>query len=813
MNYGYLYPPENISIREKEMDEYGLAYAKAMYYASNRFGARFFYDDVEFSSLQEVAQGRQSVDNIRKLFGHFRSASNDAANDGGDSLAYIDIQVLNLAPKYINRAVAKMQRLNYDIGLTAVDAKSVDMSADYQAKIQALYEMREWMKDIGQNPQVLFPDININLLPKYPDELLFRATVNPKIQRVIDGEKSLTLLHYINDYRTTLRQTDWDSVVFGRSHTWCYLDNNGVPREKRLNPKYVIGSYVDNEDYKDQENVGFFDFITVNQFIKEVKGKMSNERIDEICRKYAFSNSIIQTVSVNRDWNKYDGLDYLPVMRFYFRSQDDRKYIIRKNKFGNDILLERPVNWNPGEEVSDRFKPDGDSRIVENSYTSVYGGTWIIDSDIAYNYERQDLPRTNLVNATLPIITVAPNMREGRVVSFAAQMIEPLYMINVAWNKIKQILARGWMGIREINFDALENVSISRGGKQWKPIDVYEHLLKTDILVARGQRTQFDQKFSDAVNTNPSGLQLSDYFETFTMAINILEQLTGTSVAEAADQPDRLAVGVMKASQFASDLDMEYLYNSHEVMYKRVSDYQLRLLQQAKKNGTKISGFYPALGASNMFVGGNRLESFEVPDEIAYSDYGLMLVPQPTAEEWIGFLGDVTISLKEGKITAADSAFIRQMNNLKDAREMLAIREDINKRELAQEAQRNNDMMMQANAESAAQKLESELAKVREKGRIDQELVILQARVAEAAENQKFQHAQILAGIQQQVDKEIATQDTTAEIMKQAVRNIPEKMKVGQKETETAIYSQIDREALDVQREAAKKDKAATKKK
>lgn len=813
MDYGYLYPPENVSPKIKETDDYGLYYARAMYYASNRFGSRFFYDDTEFNSLMEIAQGRQSVDSIRKLFGHFRTGSNDPAADGADSLAYIDLQVLNLAPKYINRAVAKMQRLNYDIGLAAVDPKSVNLSADYQAKIEALYAMRQWMKDIGQNPQKLFPDIDVAKLPRYPDELMFRATVNPKIQRVIDGEKSLTLLHYINEFKETSRISDWDRVVFGRSHIWCYLDDNGVPRSKRINPKYVIGSYVDGEDYKDQENVGFFDFITVNQFVKEVKGKMSDEKIDAICRKYSYSNAVINTVSVNRDWNKYDGLDYIPVMRFYFRSQDDRRYIHRQTKFGNDILLERPTDWNPGRDSIDRFGLNGDSKIIDNSYTSIYGGTWIIDSDVVYNYERQDLPRTNLVDVTLPIITIAPNMREGRVVSFTSQMIEPLYMINTVWNKVKQILARGWMGIREIDFDALENVAISSGGKQWKPIDVYKHLLQTDILVKRGVRTQYDQKFSDAVASNPAGLELADYFNTFTMAVNMLEQLTGTSVAESADQPDRLAVGVMKASQFASDLDMEYLYNSHELNYKRVSHYMLLLMQQAKKNGAKISGFYPALGVSNLFVGGNSLQPFEVPDEIAYCEYGLMLVPQPSVEEWMGFFGDITIALKDGRIAPSDSAYLRQMTNLKDAREMLAIREEQFKRELAQEAFRNNELMKDANAESAQMKLEAKLAEIREKGRVDQESKILEAKIKEAQAAKQFEYDSILAGIKQQVDKDIADREVTGEIMKQAIRNIPEKMKVAQKTEETAVYSEIDREALEVQREAAKKEKASKPKK
>jgi hypothetical protein len=86
------FPPEYVSPEEKAKPGYGLAYAKAMYSIQNRIGYGYFFDDSEFQGLIEVAQGRQSVENIRKQFGFFDPTNSELADDGSSSLAYVDIQ-------------------------------------------------------------------------------------------------------------------------------------------------------------------------------------------------------------------------------------------------------------------------------------------------------------------------------------------------------------------------------------------------------------------------------------------------------------------------------------------------------------------------------------------------------------------------------------------------------------------------------------------------------------------------------------------------------------------------------------------------
>jgi len=768
---GYNYPSEYESPKIKEKRPYGLQYAQAMYSMSTRTGSRFLYEDSEYTALMEVAQGKQSVDNIRKLFG-FYTDYDQTQDDGSGNLAYIDIQVLNLAPKYINRAVAKMQRFNYDLEVNAVDIVSVDEKKDYAAGIQAFYRLKQWVTEMGVDPKQLFPDLDIDSLPQYPDELLYDASVNPKIKKEISAEIAIKLLHYVNKFQQVMREVDWDIVAFGKGHIHCFNDPNGVPRVERINPKYAIGSYVDNESYTGQENAGFFDFISVNQLRKEMLADgYTEEQVKEIAQRHASANSIYNTASPTSAWDRFDGLDYIPVLRFYFKSEDNRTFVRMKNQYGSEMNLEKSFDYEPDETIKPLFEK-GERKLIKNTYTSIYGGTWILDSNIVFGYGRKKYPRLNLVNATLPIVSFAPNMKEGRVVSFLSQMIEPLYMINVSWNKIKEILAKGWMGVREIDFTQLESVAMGKGGNQWSPREVYEHLLKTNTLIKRGAINKFDQnRGGSAVDVNPSGLTLADYFTTFTTSINVLEQMTSSPVASSISVPDRLSATAAKQSAVTADIDMEYLFNAHENLYYQATHMMLLLLQESKRDGNKIAGFIPAIGKVNSGY-------YEVSAELAYCEYGLMMSRQPTEEEWLSFYGMLENAFLADKISVSDFAFLIEIDNIKQGRQMMAIREKQYRRQKMQEAQTNNQMAMEANSQAATLKLQGEVAKEQEKVKGLMQLEALKGQIQERLLiREKNMDADIENGINQ-TKQTVKAMDGRDRIMTQAMKNIVEKQKV-----------------------------------
>ena len=72
---------------------------------------------------------------------------------------------------------------------------------------------------MGQKAQDFFKDVNVDILPEEPEELMFRIGSNQKIKKIIDGEKTITLVNeVINDLSQELRMADWEQVVLGKGH-------------------------------------------------------------------------------------------------------------------------------------------------------------------------------------------------------------------------------------------------------------------------------------------------------------------------------------------------------------------------------------------------------------------------------------------------------------------------------------------------------------------------------------------------------------------------------------------------------------------
>ena len=754
----YAFPPEFVAPKAKEKNSYGLAYAKAIFNMGTRYGGgRFYNSDQEFDALTELAQGRQSVSDLRKIFGYHDTA----AVDNTKELAFIDPRVLNLATKYVNRAVAKMQRITYDIGLECIDIVSINEKEDYAAAVEAFYRLKDWHKKMGLDVREMITDIDLQGLPDTPDEMMYDATVNPKIKKEISGELFLKLIHAINRMDQKWRQLSWDLVTYGRCHVHCFADNNGYPRAVRINPKFWEGSYIEDDDFEEQEYAMVYDFITTSQFIKETSGEMTYEEQMRVVQAYSFKSSIGNHVDYKRV-ESYDGLGYIPVARFYFRSEDNRTYVETENSLGREILIEKGLDYVP--------PIDKKARKITNTYTSIYGGTWVVDSDIVYNYKRQEYPRMELVDATIPIKTFTTNYREGRCVSFLSQMAEPLFMINAAWNKIKQILAEGRMGVMEIDFNQIEDVAMGSGGKKWTPQDVLRFLFKKNILVKRGRVNQYEQKVQNAIEMNTGGLQLSDYFTAFTTGIQMLEQMTASSALEQAEIPDRLAAKNALMSAQMADMDMEYLYNARENMIQRVSHQMLLIGQGSLQNNKTIQGYIPALGKVNTGF-------YKAPGDIAYCEYGMFMERQAGPEEKAAFLMDVSLAVKEGRISVADSAYVRNIDNLKQAQQILALKEQQYERKQSAMMQENQKMQMEMASAAAADKMEADMTLMDKDGSIKAELIKLKGQMDQLVAQQKGMDSKEIKQIENQMKRDNAQRSGEDAIMRESVRNIPYKGK------------------------------------
>lgn len=791
---GYVFPDEFVRPEVKEKPEYGLQYIQAAWASNDRFGAGKFADQEQIQSLVEIAQGNMSTEPLRRSFGVLNDTTS-RYDDGPNSLVNIDPQVLNLASKYVNRAVAKIKMREFEVGLEAVDPLSGDEKKDYAASIKAFYRLKSFYEEMGVPYQAVSEGLDVATLPEYPDELLYDIEADPKLAKEIAGEIVLQLMQDVNRYSHKMLLNIWNLVVKGWAHVDIYPDQNGIPRIKVIQHEYWGGSYVEDDDFEEQEYAFYIEPITVNQFIKEASPYYNEEELRHIAYKYSNQNTEFTGLE---SINTFDHLSYIPVVRFYFLSEDTRSYVSRNNQHGSKILMEKDFNYSPPPDVKSRFEEGGDSRVIRNTYTSCYGGTWVYNSNIVYGYGRKNTPRTNLVDTSLPIKTFTTNYKKGRAVSFTAQIIEPLNMLNVAWNKVKETLAKGWMGIRNLDLSALESVALGKGGNVWTPREVVEYLNMSNTAVGRRNAgNQWGQSNGDIVTVTDSGVRLSDYFSTITLAINMLDQMTGTAIVESSNVPDRLPAKAVTASQAASDIDMQYLYEAYSYMNYRTSYTLLLACQEAAKNPNALNYFMPALGKVTI----------EQLKDMTRADYAMRMTKKPSQEEWLDFYQDVRTALDAGMkglpggIRLSDAIRIREIDNLKQARQLLIIREAKYQREMMQQKQLDNQMAMEANQQAAQAKFQYDTTIMQEQGKIDAKIEEIKGQMKLAAQEQQAKLTNMTSQISDEMKKVIKDIEGKYATIKEGMRSQATRYESDQKLKGTMYSAEKKAEKIEDQQE------------
>jgi len=265
-------------------------------------------------------------------------------------------------------------------------------------------------------------------------------------------------------------------------------------------------------------------------------------------------------------------------------------------------------------------------------------------------------------------------------------------------------------------------------------------------------------------------LTIADYMSTITASISFMNELSGSSVVESSTLPDRLTTGAMKSNIDASNDAIEYLINGHRQVYKETSHVLMLLAQQAKMDKTKIVGMIPALGTSTT-------EFFEVPDEIAYCDYGLQMQPESTEEEWIAFYGELIEAVKLGRLNSSDSAFIRQIKDMTMARQVMANREKVNEAKAMKMRAQEQQFQMQTGTEAAKAKLEVEIQILDKKKNDDMELMQLQARIDDAMMQRQAMLDSEVNKTSEMVKERIARQQGIDTVLKEAMRSRSEDKK------------------------------------
>lgn len=716
------FPEEYTSPAEKAKPEYGVRYAKAMLEAYNFYAGNVMDNSHDRAvMLDNLAQGELDLDGIKKLMGYV----SDDPNEKLEALSHMDVEVPNIISRLVANAVGKLSKLKYDISLTPIDPLAIDQQKQYEAKAKAYLQLKDFLNSVQIPAQEMFDDIDFDSIPEEPDDIMIEAQMNPKFNRAMKSEMTIKMLHANNNYTQLQQEIAYDAIVHGRIINFLYLDENLVPRERRIASAAFVHSAPKGEDYEDLEYAGHIERISPNQFIREASGTLTPEAIQNVIRTYAPSYDTYAMAQ----YEAYDGLGRIPVLRFQFLTENTKNYVVKKGKFGNKVFQERSFNFTPENSELPKYE-SGQKRLIKNTYTAKYSGTYILDTDLVYGYGLDSSAlrnKTKLVNERLNYVVYAPFERNGKIISPLLQLLEPFRMFIIAWNKTKKIVGRGWGGAIEIDFSALESVALGKSGKLWTPRKLLQMFFQEGVLVKKRALNAYGQSNGKSVEQTQIGLTLTDYFNTMSTASQYMKETLGLNdLSDGSTPNNRTAVGVMNAAQMNSDTNIDYLFHALVSVYERSSKCILLLAQRSLRSGVELAGWIPAMGRATA-------KFFQADMDVALHDFGMIVEQQLSPEMWNRVYGliDKLVELGEanGGISADDALFIYQIDNLKQAMELTLVRRKRRMKEAVKLADDAAKRQMEINQSAAKAKMEGDIATIQEEDRVVRERMILQKEI------------------------------------------------------------------------------------
>ena len=565
-------------------------------------------------------------------------------------------------------------------------------------KVYAKNAAKIVLRDEFQKNQMNVDDLSIGeSTPQNFKELDMHMKFNYKHHMAKEVEQALQLVFQLNDYEGIRNKVIEDLHDFGIGGYKEFFDSKGSIKIKRVNPSNLIVSYSTDSDFKDIHYCGEVHEMTIGD-LKEQAGDEFTEKVyNEIVEKYKYNNDKYHgRITGAEHQQNYDG-QRVKVLDMEFYSVNDIILEERTNKKGNKVVGR-----------IDKAKKDTKyKKYSKTSYKVVYKGKWVIDTDYYFDCglcTNMKRAKSRLTDTTMSYHIVAPDLYQMKTYSLGEQMRGIADQLQLAWCKLQNVMLRARPRGIMIEIGALENVPLGRAGKAMKPLDIIDLYNQTGNLVYRAVDEEGNPSAMRPISELNNGLgnEAAQYYDIINRNIQLLRDILGFNEITDGSTPDpRTLKGVATLAAESTNNALSYIKHAERNLTERLA-YNLTLrIQDAAKQGT-LKGYVKALGSDS-------IEFFKAKPNITVHEYGVILEDKPSAYEKEQLNKRIEQALQSNQITIADSLLVENLQNVKQAQEVLAYRIERNLKKAEEQSalqqQQNAQIQQQAaqNAELAKQ--------------------------------------------------------------------------------------------------------------
>lgn len=702
------FPNKRISENKKD-EKYHIGFAKAMHelWRTNKT-AISKQDRDRFKLLRLYGSGNQPQDLYQdsklraEIVGDTQYDSDGEVINKTRSVraAYNNVSTENvsLMPRIKNRIKGYLNKIDYDISIDTIDDNS---GAEKESKKNAMRLQMDYGKFIAEfKRNAGIPVEEPMYVPQTPQELeLFESVQGFKLNNATAMEKVLKHSFEISNWNNFIYDLAQDDICdLGWLAGRVYFDCEDFKfKVKYCDPEFMIVPYNRYYDYSEMPWCGYFEQMTISDLRMELPD-VSEEDLEALAKNHCNKlNNPTET-----EWKNYSGktpegaygYDAFLVWVLHAEWIDEEFYskVNHTSKFGRKS---RYVLDSPEERESIKAKNKPNTQIVDYNKRKLRSCSWIVDSDLCFDWGMSDFQVRPAKNKVIPSFIVE-RMNSKPLTDMLRPVMDDF---KIAWMKFQDARGQAIKAGYALDFSMLQN--IDDGDKKYSAIKIMEMWRESGILLFQGS---IDGRYEGgAVKPffeipGTIGVAMEEAIRMWTFALQKLQDITGLSPVTLGAISGQTATEA-ELSQSATVDILNPMVTKLLRFKERCSASLISKLQLGIRFNNEIrKGYEPVVGKNDMQI---MLDA-----EKSHVQYGQTFEAKPDDEykKLIVEAANISLNNRRQGLIGIDLAThtylierVMQGGNLRELRMIIAYQEQKYKEQLDQEKKASIELQGQQN--------------------------------------------------------------------------------------------------------------------
>ena len=714
-----VFPTHNLP-RHKKNEAWVLQFMKAAYDSFTNSGYGVFHGKAwKYEEIRKYMQGRQPI-------GKYKSMMEVDEKDDATWLN-VDWSIVPIGPKFRRVAVQRLKKIRHKPNAMPIDALAKTEAQEYfdrqKAKIEVAATAAQVAPELLSQPELAFTQDE----PSTLDQLEIAKNYTWKHNYAIELEQLLSVVFMHNNFDAIVAEVKEDLHDFGCAGIRDYVDNAGVVRARRVDPRNVVVGYAKKRNFTDAPFVGELLEMTITDFKQLAGSKYTEKEYEELAVKHMgkFGNPKQRGVStVYSQW--YDDFR-VQVLDMEIRSTDYVTFEHRKDRRGNEVKRV----------VSSDYERKSGNEYKDYPIPTVYTGIWIVGTDMICRAGlKTDLKRkpNRLQENPYSFHLYANDLHEMTATGIGEQIIPVLDQLQIAYLKLQQCVLTSVPPGYAVEVGALEGIPIGKGGNMANPTEVLDLFFKRGTLVWRKKNVVGRENWQP-VNFLKNGIgdEANRWFGIIQAHINTLRDIIGLNEIVDGSTPDaRTLTTTARLAADASNNALDHIIEGTRAIFESHCGSIVEAFQSAVGKGKK-DAYINALGSETMTF-------FENIKDVAMHDFAIRIDDYPSDEQRMMLLQRMEKFIDAGLVDPEDLIMVENTDNVKVAQQIFSYKVSRKAKQRQQEQMQLSQVNAQNQAQAAQAAEQARQQTEQLKGQIQSSIEQLKGQIATQLEQMRIQY-------------------------------------------------------------------------